>query len=294
MMNNYFKYLPPSKEFKSWGVYVLNAGYNKVGANENYPSASHPDAHYFSWESGRILDEYQIIYITSGCGIFESASTGVLKIEPGSILFLFPYEWHRFRPLDQHGWEEYWIGINGSLARKLVKKHFFSKENPLFKIGYQEQITTLYKEIILQVKHEYSGFQPWVSGAALHLIGILYSLRRQTTLKMDRNSDVMIRQAITKMRNHIYSSLTTVEFSQELNMSYSSFRRAFKEYTGLAPNQYLMHLKIDRAKSMLSSSSESIKEIAFKLGFESPSYFSKIFKTKTSVSPEEFRKQTRL
>jgi AraC-like DNA-binding protein len=291
-MNNYFKYLPVSKEFKSWGIYVLNAGRTIIGINQHYPSHNHPSDHYFNWESGRILDEYQIIYITSGHGIFESTSAGIIQIEPGSILFLFPYEWHRFKPAQEEGWEENWIGLNGKLINKLIKNNFLSKANPILKIGIQEQILALYEEIILLVKHEHPGYQAQVSGAALHLIGMVYSFYRQKTLALNTTNDDLIKQAIQKIRNHIYSTLTIAELSQEMNMSYSAFRKAFKQYTGLAPNQYLLHLKIDKAKSLLSMSTKSIKEIAFELGFESPSYFSKIFKIKTKISPEKFRKST--
>lgn len=290
-MNDYFKYLPVSKEFKSWGIYVLNAGCTTIGTNENYPSQSHPTDHHFNWESGRILDEYQIIYITTGHGIFESASAGSVKIEPGSIIFIFPYEWHRFRPQEE-GWVENWIGINGKLVDKLLKKNFLSKANPILKIGFQEQILGLYQEIILQVKHEKLGYQPQVSGAALHLIGTIYSLYKQKVFELNSGNDDLMKQAIQKIRNHIYSPITMAEFSREINMGYSAFRKAFKQYTGLAPNQYLLHLKIDKAKSMLSMSTKSIKEIAFELGFESPSYFSKIFKIKTNTSPEKYRKST--
>lgn len=290
-MNDYFKYLPISKEFKNWGIYLLNAGSATIGANEDYPSQTHPSDHYFNWESGRILDEYQVIYITSGYGIFESSSAGTLQIEPGSIIFIFPYEWHRFKP-EKEGWEENWIGINGKLVNKLLKKNFLSKIEPILKIGFQEQILALYQEIIIQVKNEPSGYQPQVSGAALHLIGMIHSKYRQKTLALDSSNDDLMKQAIQKIRNHIYTPITMTEFSSEMNMGYSAFRKAFKQYTGLAPNQYLLHLKIDKAKSMLSMSTKSIKEISFELGFESPSYFSKIFKTKTNTSPEKFRKST--
>ncbi|WP_163411500.1 AraC family transcriptional regulator [Flavobacterium ajazii] len=291
-MNNYFKYLPVNKDFSSWGINVLNAGYGKINAEVDYPSQEHPSDHYFSWETGRILDEFQVVYISSGCGLFESASAGTVKIEAGSILFLFPYEWHRFKPVEGTGWEEYWIGFNGKLARRLLKKSFLSKENPILNVGFQEQIQSLYIEIIEQIKNEFTGYQPQVSGALLHLIGTIYSLNKQKSIRLNSKDNDLMKEAVQKIRNHIYSSVSITELSSEMNMGYSSFRKSFKQYTGLAPNQYLLQLKIDKAKLMLSTTKKTVKEITFELGFESASYFSKIFKTKTGVSPERFRKST--
>lgn len=291
-MNNYFKYLPVNKEFSSWDVNILNAGYSRIAANSVYPSQEHPEDHFFNWESGRILDEFQVVYISSGSGIFESTSVGTVKIEAGSILYLFPYEWHRFKPTKGTGWEEYWIGFNGKLVQRLLKKSFLSKENPILNIGFQEQIQSLFMEIIEQVKSEFTGYQPQVSGALLHLIGTIYSINKQKLLKLNTVENDLMKEAVQKIRNHIFSNLTITELSSEMNMSYSSFRRTFKQYTGLAPNQYLLQLKIDKAKLMLSTTKKSVKEIAFELGFESASYFSKIFKKKTGTSPENFRKNT--
>ncbi|HTF28027.1 MAG TPA: helix-turn-helix transcriptional regulator, partial [Flavitalea sp.] len=66
--------------------------------------------------------------------------------------------------------------------------------------------------------------------------------------------------------------------------------KAFKNYTGIAPHKYLLQLRIEKAKMLLSGHAISIKEIALRLNFESAFYFSRLFKEKTGVSPELYRK----
>lgn len=53
----------------SWGVQVLNAGHNLHPAHRHYPDAAHPDPYRFDWQQGRVLQEYQLVYIATG---FES------------------------------------------------------------------------------------------------------------------------------------------------------------------------------------------------------------------------------
>jgi AraC-like DNA-binding protein len=65
----------------------------------------------------------------------------------------------------------------------------------------------------------------------------------------------------------------------------------FKHYIGLSPIQYQMQLRIQRACRMLSYSGRSNKEIAFDLGFESNSYFTKVFKKKMGQTPQSYRRQ---
>ena len=76
-----------------------------------------------------------------------------------------------------------------------------------------------------------------------------------------------------------------------MNISYSTFRHIFKQYTGIAPSQYYLNLKIQRAKDMLRSTDVSIKEISYILHFDTPEYFTKLFKLKTGLAPSQFRDQ---
>ena len=74
-----------------------------------------------------------------------------------------------------------------------------------------------------------------------------------------------------------------------MGISYSNFRKLFKEFTGIAPAMYQQELRLQRAKELLSATNLSIKEIAYRLNFESPDYFSSKFKSKTGRKPTDFR-----
>ena len=79
------------------------------------------------------------------------------------------------------------------------------------------------------------------------------------------------------------------DVARHFNISYSTFRHIFKRYTGLAPADYFINLKIHRAKELLRSSNIPIKEIAYELHFESPEYFATLFKRRVGMSPSHFR-----
>ena len=96
-----------------------------------------------------------------------------------------------------------------------------------------------------------------------------------------------------RIRESLEDTLTIQDLAQELGVSYSSFRKLFKEYTGFAPALYQQTLKLQRAKELLSTTNESIKEIAYRLNFESPDYFSAKFKNQTGMKPSDFRNTTR-
>lgn len=72
-------------------------------------------------------------------------------------------------------------------------------------------------------------------------------------------------------------------------MSYATFRRVFRQHTGLPPNQYLLNLRIHKAKALLGNSRMPVKEIAEATGFDSIYYFSRLFKQKTGMAPIQWR-----
>ena len=74
-----------------------------------------------------------------------------------------------------------------------------------------------------------------------------------------------------------------------LYVSYAKFRRTFKAHTGLTPGQFHLQLRISRAKDLLTGTDLPVKQIALQLGFDSPYYFSRIFKKKTGHPPQEWR-----
>jgi AraC-like DNA-binding protein len=88
----------------------------------------------------------------------------------------------------------------------------------------------------------------------------------------------------------VQKGLPTVTYvAQALNISPSYLSGLLKVLTGLNTQQHIHQKLIIKAKEKLSTTSLSVSEIAYELGFEHPQSFSKLFKTKTSLSPLEFR-----
>jgi AraC-like DNA-binding protein len=289
-MTNYYKYLPLSNDDKKWGLYILNAGCIRTEPSASYPISAHPSDYYFNWNNGRVLDEYQLIYITKGTGIFESESCKYQAVKAGTVILLFPGERHRYKPSQDTGWDEYWIGLKGEIMDNLVQHAFFKPESPCLYIGFNEQIFSLFDTIIEKTKTEASGYQPLVSGAALHLMGSLHATMKQTSAEHE-DREILVNKARLLFRSNIDKSFSPEQAAEELQVGYSWFRKIFKSYTGLSPGQYCIQLKIEKARSMLSDPSLSVKEIAYALKFESSFYFSKLFREKTGMTPTAYRQR---
>ena len=60
------KYLVANERDARWGLTVSTVGYDEVHANEPYPTPNHPDGYFFDSAKGRVLNEYQLLYLVEG------------------------------------------------------------------------------------------------------------------------------------------------------------------------------------------------------------------------------------
>src|ERR1700743_3343576 len=152
-MHNFHKNLAITQLEETWGFYLTTVGYSRIEANQEYPhNQGHPLTHSFTWNKGRILNGYYLVFISKGKGTFESALSPSAEILPGSCFFLFPGVWHRYKPDAESGWEEYWIGFRGSYPDALMNQGFFSASAPVVSPGLNDSLLTQIKKILDQVR----------------------------------------------------------------------------------------------------------------------------------------------
>jgi AraC-like DNA-binding protein len=289
MKTQTFKYTNLSKQDQELGLYITVVGTSNIPSNSEFPiQKGHPAQYLFNLEKGRILHEYQIIYITQGCGIFQNKHK-IFKVQPGSVIILFPGEWHRYRPLKSSGWKSRYIGFDGEMVKLLLKRIYFTTENPIQYIGINEEIINYFDQIYDLTLNEKPGYHQICVGLLIAYISQIIGIIKYREFE-GTDVEIKIKQACGLLNEHTHEEIDTLKIAKELNMGYSYFRKMFTKYTGLPPKQYHLQSRIRKAQYLLISSNKSIKEIAYELGFESAFYFSRIFKEKTKISPTDYRK----
>lgn len=283
------KYLVVNPRDVQWGLTVSTVGYEEIGVADTYPTRGHADGYYFDIDKGRVLNEYQLLYITEGEGIFNSAHAKDIPLKAGDLFLLFPGEWHNYHPTGKNGWKSYWIGFKGKNVDDRVKAGFLSVDKPIYHVGFSADIIRLYEEAYKRAQEEAPYSQQILAGIVNHLVGLMYALERSMELSKDHTRVDMINLARLRIRESLEVDLTIQQVAEELGVSYSNFRKLFKEFTGISPALYQQDLRLQRAKELLATTTLSIKEIAYRLRFESPDYFSSKFKIKTGKKPSEFR-----
>ena len=106
-----------------------------------------------------------------------------------------------------------------------------------------------------------------------------------------QNRNQLFRKACTYIQNHLEENMTITQLCNQLHVSRSSLCRHFRELTGSSFCDYLKHQRICRARSLLSSTALCIEDIAARCGFQTPAYFATVFKSKTGMTPSDYRRK---
>jgi AraC family transcriptional activator of pobA len=189
---------------------------------------------------------------------------------------------------------------NTPLAKKIKQYEYFeySTNEALFLSDKEE---TIINGLVKNIQDEYhSNIDKYSQDIIIsHLDTLLnYAERfyqRQFLTRKKSNHQILDRlerllSDYFKGDDLVIKGLPTVRFiSDALNVSSSYLRSLLKSLTGQSTQQHIHNKLIEKAKEKLTTTSLSVSEIAYELGFEHPQSFSKLFKTKTNVSPLDFR-----
>ena len=114
------------------------------------------------------------------------------------------------------------------------------------------------------------------------LLGANYDMRAIST-------DYSIARAEHYIEQHFAETITVTRLAQLGQCSVSHFRQKFKKELGITPKEYLIQVRIEKAKKMLRRNEKSITEIALACGFNSSAHFTSCFTTLTGITPTAYK-----
>jgi AraC-like DNA-binding protein len=288
-LQTFFRYFAVAERDRRWGLHLTTTGEAQIPPGFSYPPTGHPGTHQFDWEHGRVLHEYQVVYLSEGRGLLE-IGRNAWRVQAGSAFLLFPRVRHRYRPDPKTGWHEHWVGCDGPVVRGLVRNGFFSPRNPVVRVRDEDLLLGAYSSLLEVVHAGPPALQQVAAGLASYILALLYSSQQPAP---GRASDAAaaLHEGLRQMADPQWEAVPLPQIARGLGVSYTWFRRLFTRHAGLSPHQYRLQLKVGRARRLLSDTKLTVKEIAFRSGFDSEQYFCRLFKRKTGLTPSEWRRQ---
>lgn len=291
----YFLTMPRRADFSAYlahagdsggGIELTTLGYQQIGPGSLYPPPGHPPTHDFRWEEGRRLDEYHLVYMLSGAGNCETQA-GTLPLEAGHILLVRQSDWHRYRPDARTGWEVYWVGFRGPYANQYLAPILFpdATSRTIAACAHCELIES-FDALLTMVQATRVGHPMIAAGLLLQLTGHVIEQPANT---LDHAAHPIVPPTVAMIRKNLFHEIDFRSWSASLNLSYSRFRTIFKAATGIAPHQFVLDERIACAKRLLRDPGLDLKAIAYRTGFDTPAYFSRMFKQRVGAPPSIWR-----
>ena len=164
----------------------------------------------------------------------------------------------------------------------------FSEENRLIKIVNNVRIMRVVQRIVNELETKSVYYQYLVVMYYAELLVLIYRYMDEAYLPICTNDS--LRKAIAYIRLNYHSDININKVAEEVGISERYLRNLFSQYLNLSPLDYLNQIRINKAVELLRNTEMSIKEVCFQCGFQSPQYFSRIFKQQMGVSPRDVAK----
>ncbi|MDF9796404.1 AraC family transcriptional regulator of arabinose operon [Catalinimonas alkaloidigena] len=233
-----------------------------------------------------------LIYVTNGSGEVRIKDES-FYLSKNDYIIIPKNIAHQYSTKEKDAWTIYWVHFDGTKAEFL--KNSFGKRislqahhtpNDNFRVNmFMELIHTLSMGYVKShLEYVNLSFQQL-------LASFLYPDQFMQHLNV-LGADV-ISKNITYMKENVEKALSLKDLADQAGLSIAHYSKLFTQKTGFSPIDHFIQLKIQHACKLLDISQLYIKEVAHKVGYQDPYYFSRIFKKVMQMSPLEYKKRDR-
>ena len=234
----------------------------------------------------RKYDSILLIYTTSGIGHLKYGKEHYI-LEPDTMTLINCNYPHAYYADPEKLWNFTWIHFKG--MQSIAQTDFIlSHHSPVFVSSPHELVYKNLSYIFEIIDKEGMDIDLTLS---LYINEILHDLMTKSLPLKKTYHDLpeMIKKVKSFFELNYMNKITIEDIAKALYVNKYDLIRKFKKYTQVSPYHYLIQYRIEKAKAMLKMTDLSIAEICYKVGFDNPSYFIKMFKNFEGITPLSYR-----
>ena len=235
---------------------------------------------------GPLERDYYILHIVEkGKGILDVDGKKA-PFKEGDIFLVPPHIKVAYSADEKDPCKYYWVAYSGLMANELTVKTGLT-------VGNNYVISPIKFSNVLQKIKEMNEIATNISGVEYKLLGHLYILfsellnENESLLGQEKNH---VHKAIEYLQIHYQEELRINDLAKTLLLDRTYLYRLFKQQTGLSIKEYLINLRMEKAKELIANTNQSLREISLLVGYSSYLSFSNTFKDKVRMTPNSFRK----
>jgi AraC-like DNA-binding protein len=231
----------------------------------------------------RVLSSHAAVLLTAGRGWLAIGGTEFALRAP-VLFWLRPDELHEYGP-DRHGWTESWALFDGPAAAGYAELGYLGGRIPVTTFDDVGPVRRGFADLADTCRSD----DPDTDIAAAVSVHRLLATIRQTRSDYDRSGGPVL----AVLRRDAALPLQVGQHARRLGCTVDELRATVRRLTGFGVKDYLVQVRIGRAKELLADSTLPVGAVALEIGYDDPGYFSRLFTRRVGLSPSDFRTQSR-
>lgn len=226
-------------------------------------------------------------YVMDGEGRFNGQI-----VRRGDFFFVPRGEKHSLSSVPGTGFKMYWILVRHA-SDVSFEQFGLNPEREIFRYWFEADVERIFREML--------AFQPYRQDVHLYFLSRFYELMSFQKMNFPPNGAILSRSRqnlnyivmAKRMWEDTAWRMSVDEMAKTLGFSRKHFSEQFLQLTGTTPKKYLLTKRVEFAKEQIENDKASLKSLAFYLGYEDYSAFSRVFKKQVGINPAEYREAHR-
>ncbi|WP_202638295.1 AraC family transcriptional regulator [Bailinhaonella thermotolerans] len=264
---HWWRYLTPSPAHRRLGLACLG-----VGTQRGRIPAVGP----------RVLANHVAVVVLSGEGWFSWGGRPPVDVRAPALLWLIPGVEHHYGPYEP-GWSECFVDFTGPAAGAYEELGFIDRENPVVPLSSAEAAEHVVRKMAAICRRGGPHVEVETSAAVHELLVTLRHARA--------DHDPEGHPVLANLARNAFLPLTVTEHARRLRMSVAELRESVRRNAGCSPKDYILSIRLTRAKELLTGTDLGVAAIARRVGYPDPAYFTRVFTRRVGISPTVFRER---
>lgn len=253
---------------------------------------------YIGWENNNPShlfepterDNHVLHFVTKGRGrlILED---GEREVGMGDVFYIAPGMKAGYVADGEKPWSYVWIGYNGVRAQEYSRLAGFSEKQPVRKSGFVDKVAN-YIEEALNAHTMTTADELHREAVLMEIFAILIRENEEGSAGCGIKTEEpdFVQRSLDYISQNFDRNIRINDLANYLGVSRSYLSSSFKKSVGCSPQNYILNLRMERARNLLRSTSLPVNLVADSVGYEDQLAFSKAFKQYYGLSPRDYRK----
>ncbi|WP_425841819.1 helix-turn-helix domain-containing protein [Streptomyces fractus] len=231
----------------------------------------------------RTLDHHVAVVITAGSGWYQDAEGPRRPVTAPALIWLTPGRPHHYGADPDTGWDECFVDFTGPATTTYTELGYIEPDRPVVPLSDAARARAAVGRIARAARRG-NPLLEVETGAAVH--ELLVALRRARADLAPDGDPVL--QALAR---DACRPLSVAAHAARHGMTPAALRTAVRRGAGCSPKDYLLGIRLGRAKELLAATELPVAAVARRVGYDDPAYFSRLFTRRVGIAPVRFREQ---